>query len=61
MLIINIPQGGLFLGWITMFFFLHRHNMDVWLFLDSIIPPVLLSRAIARPANFIIINYLKYG
>jgi phosphatidylglycerol:prolipoprotein diacylglycerol transferase len=57
--ILNIPQGGLhiygglLLGGIVMFFFLRRHKMDVWLFLDSIGPTVLLGQAIARPANFI--------
>jgi phosphatidylglycerol:prolipoprotein diacylglycerol transferase len=33
--------------------------MDVWLFLDSIGPTVLLGQAIARPANFI--NQELYG
>ncbi len=63
--IINIPQGGLhiygglLLGGVVMYFFLRRHNMDVWLFLDSIAPTVLLGQAIARPANFI--NQELYG
>jgi phosphatidylglycerol:prolipoprotein diacylglycerol transferase len=63
--IINIPQGGLhiygglLLGGIVMWFFLRRHHMDVWLFLDSIAPTVLLGQALARPANFI--NQELYG
>lgn len=63
--IINIPQGGLhiygglFLGGIVMLFFLRHLKMDVWLFLDSIAPTVLLGQAIARPANFI--NQELYG
>jgi len=65
MQIINIPQGGLhiygglLLGGIAMLLFLRRHNMDIWLFLDSIAPTVLLGQAIARPANFI--NQELYG
>lgn len=63
--ILNIPQGGLhiygglFLGGIAMLLFLRRHNLDIWLFLDSIAPTVLLGQAIARPANFI--NQELYG
>jgi phosphatidylglycerol---prolipoprotein diacylglyceryl transferase len=63
--IFNIPQGGLhiygglLLGGIVMLFFLRRHKMDVWLFLDAIGPTVLLGQAIARPANFI--NQELYG
>ncbi len=63
--IVNIPQGGLhiygglLLGGIVMFFFLRHHKMDIWLFLDSIAPTVLLGQAIARPANFI--NQELYG
>ncbi|HEU0292148.1 MAG TPA: prolipoprotein diacylglyceryl transferase [Anaerolineales bacterium] len=63
--IINIPQGGLhiygglLLGGIAMWFFLRRRHMDVWLFLDSIAPTVLLGQALARPANFI--NQELYG
>jgi len=61
----NIPQGGLhiygglLLGGIAMWSFLRRHNLDVWLFLDSIAPTVLLGQALARPANFI--NQELYG
>jgi phosphatidylglycerol---prolipoprotein diacylglyceryl transferase len=63
--IINIPQGGLhiygglLLGGIAMWFFVRRRHMDVWLFLDSIAPTVLLGQALARPANFI--NQELYG
>jgi phosphatidylglycerol:prolipoprotein diacylglycerol transferase len=63
--IMNIPQGGLhiygglLLGGIVLFIYLRRHNMDVWLFLDSIAPSALLGQAIARPANFI--NQELYG
>ena len=63
--IINIPQGGLhiygglLLGGIVLLFYLRRHKMDIWLFLDSIGASVLLGQAIARPANFI--NQELYG
>jgi phosphatidylglycerol:prolipoprotein diacylglycerol transferase len=63
--VLNIPQGGLhiygglLLGGLAMWLFLRRHHMDVWLFLDSIAPTVLLGQAIARPANFI--NQELYG
>lgn len=63
--ILNIPQGGLHIyggllvGGIVMFYYLRRHNMDIWLFLDSIAPMVLLGQALARPANFI--NQELYG
>jgi phosphatidylglycerol:prolipoprotein diacylglycerol transferase len=63
--ILNIPQGGLhiygglLLGGLAIWLFLRRHHMDVWLFLDSIAPTVLLGQAIARPANFI--NQELYG
>jgi phosphatidylglycerol:prolipoprotein diacylglycerol transferase len=63
--ILNIPQGGLhiygglLLGGLVMFFFARHHKIDIWLFLDSIAPTVLLGQAIARPANFI--NQELYG
>jgi phosphatidylglycerol---prolipoprotein diacylglyceryl transferase len=63
--IINIPQGGLHIygglvfGAIAMYFYSRRHKMDIWLFLDSVAPMVLLGQAIARPANFI--NQELYG
>lgn len=63
--ILNIPQGGLHIyggllvGGIVMFYYLRRHKMDIWLFLDSIAPMVLLGQALARPANFI--NQELYG
>ncbi len=63
--ILNIPQGGLhiygglLLGGFAMWLFLRRQHMDIWLFLDSIAPTVLLGQAIARPANFI--NQELYG
>lgn len=63
--ILNIPQGGLHIyggllvGGIVMFYYLRRQNMDIWLFLDSIAPMVLLGQALARPANFM--NQELYG
>ncbi len=63
--ILNIPQGGLHIyggllvGGIVMFYYLRHHKMDIWLFLDSIAPMVLLGQALARPANFI--NQELYG
>jgi phosphatidylglycerol---prolipoprotein diacylglyceryl transferase len=63
--IINIPQGGLhiygglLLGTITMYFYLRRQKLDIWLFLDAAAPTVLLGQALARPANFI--NQELYG
>ena len=63
--IINIPQGGLHIygglvfGAITLYFYLRRHKMDMWLFLDAIAPSILLGQGLARPANFI--NQELYG
>jgi phosphatidylglycerol:prolipoprotein diacylglycerol transferase len=63
--IINIPEGGLhffgglLFGAIALFFFLRKNGMDVWLFLDSLAPAVLIGQALARPANFI--NQELYG
>jgi phosphatidylglycerol---prolipoprotein diacylglyceryl transferase len=45
--------GGLLLGALVMYFYLRKHKMDIWLFLDAIAPMTLLGQAIARPANFI--------
>ena len=63
--IINIPQGGLhffgglLFGAVTLWLFLKKNNADIWLFLDSIAPALLVGQALARPANFI--NQELYG
>lgn len=63
--IINIPQGGLhifgglLLGAIALLFYLRQNKLDIWLFLDSAGPAVLIGQAIGRIANFI--NQELYG
>ncbi len=63
--ILNIPQGGLhifgglLLGALALFYYAHRYKLDVWLYLDSISPNLLIGQALARPANFI--NQELYG
>jgi phosphatidylglycerol---prolipoprotein diacylglyceryl transferase len=51
--------GGFVLGILALYFYLRKHKMDFWLFLDAIAPMTLLGQAIARPANFI--NQELYG
>lgn len=51
--------GGLLFGGIALLYYLNKNRMDIWLFLDSIAPAVLLGQAVARPANFI--NQELYG
>ena len=51
--------GGFVLGVLAMYFYLRKHKMDIWLFLDAIAPMTLLGQALARPANFI--NQELYG
>jgi phosphatidylglycerol---prolipoprotein diacylglyceryl transferase len=51
--------GGFLLGGIALTIYLRKQKMDVWLFLDSIAPVLLIGQAIARPANFI--NQELYG
>lgn len=51
--------GGFVFGLLAMYFYLRKHKMDLWLFLDAIAPMTLLGQALARPANFI--NQELYG
>jgi phosphatidylglycerol---prolipoprotein diacylglyceryl transferase len=51
--------GGLLFGGIALYYFLKKNNMDLWLFLDSIAPAILIGQAIGRLANFI--NQELYG
>ena len=51
--------GGLLFGAIALYFFLKQNGMDIWLFLDAIVPAVFIGQALARPANFI--NQELYG
>lgn len=63
--IINIPQGGLhifgglLLGAAALLYYLRQNKLDVWLFLDSAGPAMLIGQAIGRIANFI--NQELYG
>ncbi|GAB4498505.1 MAG: prolipoprotein diacylglyceryl transferase [Anaerolineales bacterium] len=51
--------GGLLLGAIVLIIYLRKNGYDVWLFMDSIAPVVLLGQAIGRLGNFI--NQELYG
>jgi len=51
--------GGFLFGGIALYLYLTNNKMDVWLFLDSIAPAMLIGQALARPANFI--NQELYG
>jgi phosphatidylglycerol---prolipoprotein diacylglyceryl transferase len=51
--------GGLLFGAVALYFFLKQNGMDIWLFLDAIVPAVFIGQALARPANFI--NQELYG
>jgi phosphatidylglycerol:prolipoprotein diacylglycerol transferase len=51
--------GGLLFGAVALYFFLKKNRFDLWLFLDSIAPAVLIGQALARSANFI--NQELYG
>ena len=63
--ILNITEGGLhfygalLFGAAAMFLYARKHKLDLWLFLDSLAPFILIGQAIARPANFI--NQELYG
>jgi phosphatidylglycerol:prolipoprotein diacylglycerol transferase len=63
--ILNIPQGGLHIfggllfGAAALLLYLNRNKLDVWLFLDSAGPAVLIGQGIGRIANFI--NQELYG
>ena len=63
--IINIPAGGLhffgglLFGLVALIAYMRKQNADLWLFLDSIAPALLVGQAVARPANFI--NQELYG
>ena len=63
--IVIIPEGGLhiygaiLLGGLAGYLYARRHNIDMWLILDSVAPSLLIGQAIARPANFI--NQELYG
>jgi len=51
--------GGLLFGAIALIFYTRKYKVDLWLFLDSVAPTVLIGQAVARPANFI--NQELYG
>jgi len=51
--------GGLLLGAIVLIIYLRQNGYDVWLFMDSIAPVVLLGQAVGRLGNFI--NQELYG
>ena len=51
--------GGLLFGAIALLLYTKKHKVDLWLFLDSVAPTVLIGQAVARPANFI--NQELYG
>ena len=63
--IINIPQGGLhyygamLFGAVALIVYCKKHALDIWLFIDSLAPFLLIGQALARPANFI--NQELYG
>lgn len=63
--IINIPAGGLhifggfLLGAAALLYYLRKNNLDIWLFLDSAGPAMLIGQGIGRIANFI--NQELYG
>lgn len=63
--IIRITEGGLHIygailfGGLAAYLFAKRKNIDVWMLLDSVGPPLLIGQAVARPANFI--NQELYG
>jgi phosphatidylglycerol:prolipoprotein diacylglycerol transferase len=63
--IIRITEGGLhfygaiLFGLVAVIIFARRHQLDMWLLLDSVAPSLLIGQAIARPANFI--NQELYG
>ena len=51
--------GGLLFGALALILYTRKHKVNLWLFLDSVAPSVLIGQAIARPANFI--NQELYG
>jgi len=51
--------GGLLFGAIALILYTRKFKVDLWLFLDSVAPTVLIGQAVARPANFI--NQELYG
>lgn len=63
--ILNITEGGLhfygalLFGALAMILYARKYKLDLWLFLDSLAPNILIGQAIARPANFI--NQELYG
>ncbi len=63
--ILNIPAGGLHFyggmvfGAIALYWYAKKHQLDLWLLLDSLAPAALVGQAVARPANFI--NQELYG
>lgn len=63
--IINIPAGGLHIfggflfGAVALVLYLRKNDLDIWLFLDSAGPAMLIGQAIGRLANFI--NQELYG
>ncbi|MCC6501000.1 MAG: prolipoprotein diacylglyceryl transferase [Anaerolineales bacterium] len=63
--LINLRQGGLHIfggflfGSIVLLWFLRKHNLDSWLYLDMAGPGLLIGQAIGRLGNFI--NQELYG
>jgi phosphatidylglycerol:prolipoprotein diacylglycerol transferase len=63
--IFNIPEGGLHIfgaivfGGLVAYWYAKRHKIDMLMILDSIAPTLLISQALARPANYI--NQELYG
>ncbi len=51
--------GGLLFGALALILYTKKYNVDLWLFLDAVVPMVLIGQAVARPANFI--NQELYG
>lgn len=51
--------GGLLFGAIALIIYTRKYKVDLWLFLDSVAPTILIGQAVARPANFI--NQELYG
>jgi phosphatidylglycerol:prolipoprotein diacylglycerol transferase len=62
---LNITEGGLhfygavLIGGLAAYLYARHHKLDIWLILDSVAPSLLISQALARPANFI--NQELYG
>ena len=63
--ILRIPEGGLhfygaiLFGALAAYIYARRSKVDMWLIIDSVVPALLISQAVIRPANFI--NQELYG